>query len=63
MFRDKGCQEEFLEKKRNKIRDTERKLLLEDINRREVNEGTGPCIVLDYNLQTRDVETIINKYW
>lgn len=63
MFKDKGYQDGFLEKERIKIWDMDRGSLLENIKNRVDNVATGICIVLDYNLQTRDVEKIISKYW
>lgn len=64
MFKDKGYRDTFLEKERIKVRDLNRDgLLTEGTNNKRSNEDMGTSIVLDYNLQNRDVEKIIKKYW
>lgn len=44
-----------MERESNKIRGKERDILLEN-NIKEDNEDRGISMILDYNLQTRDVE-------
>lgn len=62
MLKDKGYQEGFLERERDKIRYMERDMLLADKGKGDINEGMGISMVLDYNLQFRDVKNIVTKY-
>lgn len=52
------------QKKRNKIKNINRGDLLKDNTRNNgPNKDMGTCIVLDFNLQIKEVEKIIYKYW
>lgn len=64
MFLDKGYRKEFLKRERNMVRNLSRDDLLRDKNAAVGNkEFDGTCIVLDYSLQSKDVERILKKYW
>lgn len=64
MFTEKGYQLDFLKTEKDKVRSIEREQLLAD---KEVsdssNDQIATFIVLDYNLQNREVEKSISKYW
>lgn len=36
---------------------------MEDTTGRKINSGNETCLVLHYNLQNKDIERIITKYW
>lgn len=64
MFSDKGYGNEFLKKERDKVRHLNREDLLRDrIGTRDDDDNGSTSVILDYNLQSKEVEKIINKYW
>lgn len=51
-------------KQKNKIKNMDREDLLKvSTIKKDTSNDMGTCIVLDYKLQNREVERIIQKYW